>query len=51
TARNNVQHIFVIRYQFEEALDEYIPVLMAEAKIYWDMEDYQMVEHLFRQSA
>ncbi|EER17172.1 hypothetical protein Pmar_PMAR003768, partial [Perkinsus marinus ATCC 50983] len=37
--------------EFEEALDEYIPVLMAEAKIYWEMEDYQMVEHLFRQSA
>ena len=29
----------------------YIPVLMAQAKIYWDLEHYAMVEKIFRQSA
>ena len=36
---------------YDEALEEYIPVLMAQAKIYWDIENYPMVEKLFRQSA
>lgn len=36
---------------YDNALEKYIPVLMAQAKIYWDMENYAMVEKLFRQSA
>ena len=36
---------------YDEALEDYIPVLMAQAKIYWDIENYPMVEKLFRQSA
>ena len=28
----------------------YIPVLMAQAKIYWDLGDYQQVEKIFRKS-
>ena len=36
---------------FDESLEKYIPVLMAQAKIYWNMENYTMVEKLFRQSA
>jgi tetratricopeptide repeat protein 30 len=36
---------------FDEALEEYIPVLMQQAKIYWDIENYPFVEKLFRQSA
>jgi tetratricopeptide repeat protein 30 len=36
---------------FDEALSKYIPVLMGQAKIYWDMEHYSMVEKIFRQSA
>ena len=28
----------------------YIPVLMQQAKIYWDMENYQQVEKIFRKS-
>jgi tetratricopeptide repeat protein 30 len=36
---------------YDEALEEYIPVLMAQAKIYWDIENYPAVEKLFRQSA
>jgi len=37
--------------EFDEALAKYIPVLMGQAKIYWDMEHYSMVEKIFRQSA
>jgi tetratricopeptide repeat protein 30 len=36
---------------YDDALERYIPVLMALAKIYWDREHYQMVEKIFRQSA
>ncbi|CEL94681.1 unnamed protein product [Vitrella brassicaformis CCMP3155] len=36
---------------FETALNKYIPVLMGQAKIYWDLENYTAVEKLFRQSA
>ncbi|XP_022256183.1 tetratricopeptide repeat protein 30A-like isoform X2 [Limulus polyphemus] len=35
---------------FEEALEKYIPVLMAQAKVYWDMENYPQVEKIFRKS-
>ena len=37
--------------EYDEALERYIPVLMAQARIYWDKDNYQMVERLFRQSA
>lgn len=36
---------------FDEELDKYIPVLMAQARIYWERENYPMVEKLFFQSA
>nr|CAG4650016.1 EOG090X0302 [Sida crystallina] len=35
----------------EQALEIYLPVLMNQAKIYWDRENYVQVEKLFRQSA
>ena len=35
---------------YEEALARYIPVLMAQAKIYWDMDQYAQVEKIFRKS-
>ncbi|XP_065168384.1 intraflagellar transport protein 70A-like [Atheta coriaria] len=35
---------------YEECLDRYIPVLMAQAKIYWEMENYPQVEKIFRKS-
>ena len=31
-------------------LCSYIPVLMAQAKIYWEIEKYQNVEKIFRKS-
>lgn len=36
---------------YDEALEEYVPVLMAQAKIYWDIDNYPVVERLFRSSA
>ena len=33
--------------EYEDALGRYIPVLMAQAKIYWDLEMYQQVRPLF----
>lgn len=35
----------------EETLQLYIPVLMAQAKIYWDLESFIQVEKVFRKSA
>eukprot|EP00003_Mantamonas_plastica_P004635 TRINITY_DN1366_c0_g1_i5.p1 TRINITY_DN1366_c0_g1~~TRINITY_DN1366_c0_g1_i5.p1 ORF type:complete len:531 (+),score=213.64 TRINITY_DN1366_c0_g1_i5:114-1706(+) len=37
--------------EFERGFDQYIPVLMAEASIYWDLGNYAQVEKIFRQSA
>jgi tetratricopeptide repeat protein 30 len=36
---------------YDDELEKYIPVLMAQARIYWDKEHYPMVEKLFFQSA
>eukprot|EP00090_Calanus_glacialis_P007636 TRINITY_DN16078_c0_g1_i1.p1 TRINITY_DN16078_c0_g1~~TRINITY_DN16078_c0_g1_i1.p1 ORF type:complete len:651 (-),score=100.98 TRINITY_DN16078_c0_g1_i1:140-2092(-) len=35
---------------YEDALARYIPVLMAQAKIYWDLDQYAQVEKIFRKS-
>lgn len=35
---------------YEEALERYVPVLMAQAKIYWDLKNYIQVEKIFRKS-
>ena len=39
----------VIKHVFH-FISRYIPVLMQQAKIYWDMENYQQVEKIFRKS-
>ncbi|XP_051478762.1 tetratricopeptide repeat protein 30B-like [Apus apus] len=36
--------------EHSETLDKYVPVLMAQAKIYWDMKNYTMVEKIFHKS-
>lgn len=36
---------------YDEELEKYIPVLMSQARIYWDRENYPMVEKIFFQSA
>ncbi|KAB5554254.1 hypothetical protein PHYPO_G00048230 [Pangasianodon hypophthalmus] len=35
---------------YDQLIEEYIPVLMAQAKIYWNRENYNMVEKIFRKS-
>lgn len=35
---------------YEDGQDEYLPVLMAQAKIYWEKSDFSMVEQLFRKT-
>ncbi|GAA6086716.1 tetratricopeptide repeat protein 30A isoform X1, partial [Tachysurus ichikawai] len=35
---------------YDQLLEEYIPVLMAQAKIYWNRDNYNMVEKIFRKS-
>lgn len=35
---------------YDEAIEQYIPVLMQQAKIYWDRENYSAVERVFRKS-
>lgn len=37
--------------KYDEALEAYIPGLMAMARVYWEMENYEAVERNFRQSA
>merc|ERR1712070_499330 len=37
--------------EYDESLEAYIPVLMAQARIYWEREHYPKVEKIFRQSA
>lgn len=36
--------------EFDKTLDLYIPVLMAQAKIYWDLENYEQIENIFKKS-
>jgi tetratricopeptide repeat protein 30 len=36
--------------EYDEAVESYIPILMAQTKIYWDTDDYSMVEKVFRKS-
>uniref|UniRef100_A0A2K5BVC4 Tetratricopeptide repeat protein 30 n=1 Tax=Aotus nancymaae TaxID=37293 RepID=A0A2K5BVC4_AOTNA len=36
--------------EYDETLEKYIPVLMAQAKIYWNCENYVMVEKIFCKS-
>lgn len=37
--------------EYDNCLEKYIPVLMAEANIYWNKEDYDTVEKLFKNTA
>merc|ERR1711871_1646170 len=37
--------------EYDDALERYMPALMAMARIYWDRENYPQVEKIFRQSA
>lgn len=48
--RNDTEMIKKTVMEYEECLDKYVPVLMAQAKIYWDLENYTQVEKIFRKS-
>jgi len=37
--------------EYDSGLDQYIPVLMMQAKLYWDKQNYAAVEKVFKQSA
>ena len=39
-----------LSYEYDKALESFMPVLMAQARIYWDMEAYSQVEKVFRKS-
>lgn len=39
-----------LTFSYNETLEAYLPVLMAQAKIYWDMEYYTQVEKVFKKS-
>ena len=42
---------FFVSYSYMSVcICRYIPVLMQQAKIYWDLENYQQVEKIFRKS-
>jgi len=49
-ARDNEQIKNALK-EYDDALERYIPVLMAQAKVYWDIGNYQQVEKIFKQSA
>ncbi|XP_018908538.1 intraflagellar transport protein 70A isoform X2 [Bemisia tabaci] len=36
--------------EYDDLLDKYIPVMMAQAKIFWDKENYNQVEKIFHKS-
>lgn len=36
--------------QYDQQLELFIPILMAQAKIFWDFENYEKVEKVFRKS-
>ncbi|XP_030764736.1 tetratricopeptide repeat protein 30A isoform X2 [Sitophilus oryzae] len=49
--RGDIEIVKKAIMEYEECLDRYIPVLMGQAKIYWDLENYPQVEKIFRKSA
>ncbi|KAF4116174.1 intraflagellar transport protein 70A isoform X3 [Onychostoma macrolepis] len=51
-ARHNRDDESLKKYvqEYDEVLERYIPVLMAQAKIYWNRENYSMVEKIFHKS-
>ncbi|XP_050962168.1 tetratricopeptide repeat protein 30A isoform X3 [Labeo rohita] len=51
-ARHNRDDESLKKYvqDYDEVLERYIPVLMAQAKIYWNRENYSMVEKIFHKS-
>ncbi len=40
-----------IKSTYEETMKSFVPILMAQASMFWEREDYNMIEQLFRKSA
>jgi len=49
-AENNDEKLKTTLRDYETEVDQYLPVLMAHAKIYWEQGDFSKVENLFRKS-
>ena len=49
--RRDAERVKGLAAQYDDALEAYVPFLMAQAKIYWDRAHYAQVEKIFRRSA
>lgn len=49
-SKSTSRDVASLQSQYQATLDLYLPVLMAQAKIYWDREMYAQVEKVFRKS-
>ena len=49
--RRDAERVKRLAARYDDALEAYIPFLMAQAKIYWDRAHYAQVEKIFRRSA
>lgn len=48
--RNESAALKQLNEELNQQLQTYVPLLMAQAKIYWDLENYEQVEKVFRKS-
>lgn len=48
--QNDEEEVKIAVNDYDETLELYVPVLMAQARIYWDMKNYAQVEKIFRKS-
>ena len=49
--RRDGERVKGLAARYDDALEAYVPFLMAQAKIYWDRAHYAQVEKIFRRSA
>ena len=49
--RRDAERVKGLAARYDDALEAYVPFLMAQAKIYWDRAHYAQVEKIFRRSA
>ena len=49
--RRDAERVKGLAARYDDALEAYVPFLMAQAKIYWDRAHYAQVEKIFRWSA
>ena len=49
--RRDAERVKGLAARYDDALEAYVPFLMAQAKIYWDRAHYAQVEKIFRRGA